>query len=78
MGNRQGLKELRLVEKRFALLIGNRIELCFVIQNEDAVNCFRESDTNWKWVRIKNRDILQEFWREFVNREEEANEINSK
>ena len=78
IGNGNGLKELRLVEKRFAILIGSRIELWFVIRNEDAINCFRESDTNWKWVKLNNKDILQEFLREFVKREEEVNEIDSK
>ena len=78
MRNGTGLKVLRLVEKRFAILIGSRIELWFKIYNEDSINCFRESFTNWKWVKLKNKDLLQEFLREFVKREEESNEIDSK
>ena len=48
-----------------------------MIRNEDSINCFRESNTNWKWV-MDNKDILQEFLSEFVIKEEEVNEIDSK
>ena len=52
---------MRLVEKRFAILIGSRIELWFVIPNRKPINCFRESFTNWKWVMVISRDIETEM-----------------
>ena len=77
IGKGIGLKELRLVEKRFAELIGSEIQLYLVVSDADSFNCFRKSFTNWNWVKLKNAKMLVKLTREIIMMEE-SSEMDSK